>query len=90
MTTASTAPDDPRTQAETILKRIGGAATSSTVDIAEGAVALAAFDRPRVPLARYLHHLEVLAGDLAEAAAAEGDPEPSLDRRARLLARVMA
>lgn len=89
MSAAQHSPEDPRAQAEAILRRIGGAA-GSTVDLAEGAVALAAFDRPRVPLARYLHHLDVLAGDLAEAAAAAGDPEPPLDRRAQLLARVMA
>jgi regulator of sirC expression with transglutaminase-like and TPR domain len=81
-------PDDPRAQAELVLRRIA-AATGPIVEIAEGALALASFDRPRVGLQRYRHHLELLAGDVAEAAAAGGNPEPPLDQRARLLARVM-
>jgi len=66
------APDpiaDERAEAEAILRRIGEA-RAGPVDIAEGALALASFDRPRVPWQRYRYHLSLLAGDLTEAVSA--------------------
>jgi regulator of sirC expression with transglutaminase-like and TPR domain len=55
------------------LLRAVAAAGDAPVAIAEAALALAAFDRPRVDLARYKHHLATLACDIAgEARAANG------------------
>jgi regulator of sirC expression with transglutaminase-like and TPR domain len=55
------------------LLRVVAAAGDAPVAIAEAALALAAFDRPRVDLARYKHHLATLACDIAgEARAANG------------------
>jgi regulator of sirC expression with transglutaminase-like and TPR domain len=48
-----------------------GAAQSATLPIAEAALALASFDRPRVALARYRQHLRALARDVGRRAAAD-------------------
>ena len=55
---------DTREAAEAVLARIG-AAGDGEIDLAEGALALAALDRPQVPLARYREHLQELAEDVA-------------------------
>ncbi len=60
---------DTREEAEAILARIG-AAQDAEIDLAEGALALAALDRPQVPLARYRDHLAELAEEVAAEAAA--------------------
>ncbi|HKS90088.1 MAG TPA: transglutaminase-like domain-containing protein [Stellaceae bacterium] len=46
---------------------------SPLLPIAEAALALAAFDRPRVGLARYRQHLDALARDVGRHAAADGN-----------------
>jgi regulator of sirC expression with transglutaminase-like and TPR domain len=75
---------DTREEAESILTRIG-ALPDAQIDLAEGALALAALDRPQVPLARYRAHLCELAEEVgAEAAEAERGVE-----RAAALARVL-
>ena len=75
---------DTRAEAESILTRIG-ALPDAQIDLAEGALALAALDRPQVPLARYRAHLSELAEEVgAEAAEAERGVE-----RAAALARVL-
>src|SRR3954468_13609220 len=48
-------------------------ADSPVLPIAEAALALASFERPRVALARYRQHLEVLARDVAKHVEAGGD-----------------
>ena len=58
---------DERAACEAFLRRIGGG-PDRPLPIAEAALALAALDRPRVPLARYLHHLTLLARDAADLA----------------------
>jgi regulator of sirC expression with transglutaminase-like and TPR domain len=55
---------DTREAAEAVLARIG-AAGDGEIDLAEGALALAALDRPQVPLARYREHLQELAEEVA-------------------------
>ena len=57
-----------RSACERLLRGLAGVG-EAPVDIAVAALALAAFDRPRVDPARYLHHLDLLAGDVAAAAA---------------------
>ena len=57
------------------------ATTSPILPIGEAALALAAFERPRVGLARYRQHLAALARDVGRHAAAGGD----LAARARAL-----
>ena len=49
------------------------AAGSPVLPIAEAALALASFERPRVGLARYRQHLEALARDVGRHAGAQGD-----------------
>ena len=67
-------PEDANTreEAEATLARIG-AAEDAEIDLAEGALALAALDRPQVPLARYRDHLAELAEEVAAEAAAGAD-----------------
>lgn len=60
---------DTREEAEAILARIGANA-GAEIDLAEGALALAALDRPQVPLARYRAHLAELAEEVATEASA--------------------
>ena len=55
---------DTREEAEAILRQIAAAADAE-IDLAEGALALAALDRPQVPLARYRDHLKELAEEVA-------------------------
>ncbi len=50
-------------EAKVTLRQIG-AAPEAPFEIGEAALALAALDRPRVPLARYRQHLEELGGDI--------------------------
>ncbi len=76
---------DTREEAEAVLKRIGGAADAE-IDLAEGALALAALDRPRVPLARYRDHLAELAEEVAAEAAAGAQERAG---QAAALARVL-
>ena len=74
---------DTRPEAEAILRRLAGPAEGEgPLAIAEGALALAALDRPRVPFERYRAHLETLAADLRAAAAGAVD----LDARIAALA----
>ena len=47
-----------------------GSSLSPTLPIAEAALALASFDRPRIALARYRQHLSALAHDVGRHAAA--------------------
>ncbi|WP_431861703.1 SirB1 family protein [Azospirillum sp.] len=54
-----------RLEAREILRRIG-AQSDEDVDLAEGALALGALDRPDQPLDRYRRHLAALARDMAE------------------------
>jgi regulator of sirC expression with transglutaminase-like and TPR domain len=58
-----------------------GAAGEQPLPIAEAALALASFDRPRVDLARYRDHLRLLARDVARHAG----ESPDLAARARAL-----
>jgi regulator of sirC expression with transglutaminase-like and TPR domain len=51
-------------QCERFLREVGGS-RSARLPIAEAALALASFDRPRVGLARYSRHLATLAADVA-------------------------
>ena len=53
-----------RGEAETILAAIATSADAE-IDLAEGALALAALDRPQVSLARYRAHLAELADEVA-------------------------
>jgi regulator of sirC expression with transglutaminase-like and TPR domain len=65
---------DTRPEAEAILRRLAKAGEGA-FEIAEGALALAALDRPRVPLERYRAHLDQLAADLRSAAEGAADLE---------------
>ena len=58
---------------ERFLREVGGL-QSPILPIAEAALALASFDRPRVALARYSRHLKALAQDVGRRAAGAGDP----------------
>jgi regulator of sirC expression with transglutaminase-like and TPR domain len=55
-------------QCERFLREVG-AAPGPVLPIAEAALALASFDRPRVALARYRRHLHTIAQDVARRAA---------------------
>src|SRR5947209_19000559 len=50
-----------------------GASGSPVLPIGEAALALAAFERPRVGFARYLQHLAAIARDVGRHAGAPGD-----------------
>jgi regulator of sirC expression with transglutaminase-like and TPR domain len=54
-------------QCEQFLRELG-ASPSTVLPIAEAALALASFDRPRVALARYSRHLKLLAQDVGRRA----------------------
>src|SRR3984957_2006442 len=56
-------------QCERFLREVG-ASPSPVLPIAEAALALASFDRPRIALARYRQHLRALARDVGRHAAA--------------------
>ena len=70
---------DPEACAEYL--RALGASNAPVLPIAEAALALASFERPRVALARYRQHLAALARDVGRHPAAAGD----LDDRVRAL-----
>lgn len=59
-------------QCERFLREVG-AMQSPMLPIAEAALALASFDRPRVALARYSRHLDALAYDVGRRAAGAAD-----------------
>lgn len=61
----------PRSEAEDILRDIG-ARPDGDIDLAAGALALAALDRPGVALGRYRDHIDRLAEDVGTALA-QGD-----------------
>ncbi|HZK90731.1 MAG TPA: transglutaminase-like domain-containing protein [Stellaceae bacterium] len=61
-------------QCERFLREVG-ALQSPVLPIAEAALALASFDRPRVALARYGKHLTALAQDVGRRAAGAGELE---------------
>ncbi len=50
-----------------------GASDATVLPIAEAAIALASFERPRVALARYTQHLAALARDVSRHSGAAGD-----------------
>jgi regulator of sirC expression with transglutaminase-like and TPR domain len=50
-----------------------GTSSSPVLPVAEAALALASFERPRVKLARYLQHLKAIARDVGRHAGASGD-----------------
>ncbi len=60
-----TGPLNSRLEAREILRRIGSQ-KDEDIDLAEGALALGALDRPDQPLDRYRRHLAALARDMAE------------------------
>jgi regulator of sirC expression with transglutaminase-like and TPR domain len=68
------------TQCERFLRAVG-ASQSPVLPIAEAALALASFDRPRVGLARYTRHLQTIAQDVSRRAGEATD----LDARATAL-----
>src|SRR5438105_260270 len=74
---------DPETCAD-FLRRLG-ASGERILPIAEAALALASFERPRVGPARYREHLRLLARDVGRHAGAAGD----LGERARALNEVI-
>jgi regulator of sirC expression with transglutaminase-like and TPR domain len=76
-------PASGRAEIEAGLRRVGGQADSD-IALAEAALLLAALDRPRVGLERYVHHLSLLARDVAERGAALG-AEGSIAARAEAL-----
>jgi regulator of sirC expression with transglutaminase-like and TPR domain len=59
-------------QCERFLREFGGSA-AVVLPIAEAALALASFDRPRVGLARYSRHLKTLAQDVSRRVGDAGD-----------------
>ena len=61
----------PRLQAEEILREIG-TRSDDDIDLAEGALALAALDRPGVALDRYRDHIARLADDVGYALSGKG------------------
>ena len=77
---------DTKAEAEAILARIA-ALPDAQIDLAEGALALAALDRPQVPLARYRAHLAELAEDVRTETASAGAQRGV--ERAVALARVL-
>ena len=66
-----------------------GAQADGEIDLAEGALLLAALDRPRVPLARYRHHIALLQRDTGRVAAELSD-DPPLAARSAALRQVIA
>src|SRR5258708_6442305 len=66
------------------------AQTSPVLPIAEAALALASFDRPRVGLARYRQHLAAIAHDVGRHSGAVGLQPTALSRGGDLAARAQA
>jgi len=75
-------------EAEQALRAFG--AGRGDVDIGEAALALAAFDRPRVGLDRYRTHLTALADGVAARIGAAGVRDAALESRAAALAATIA
>lgn len=69
----------PRSEAQDILRDIG-ARPDDEIDLADGALALAALDRPGVALDRYRDHIGRIADDLGAALANCGGLVPALNR----------
>ena len=63
-----------RKELEARLRQLGGT-EDAAINLAEGALLLAALDRPRVPLDRYHHHLSLLTRDTADEATKRGAAE---------------
>jgi hypothetical protein len=74
---------DPETCAR-FLRELGGAG-EGVLPIAEAALALASFERPRVGFRRYRDHLRLLARDVGRHPGAVGD----LAARARALSEII-
>jgi regulator of sirC expression with transglutaminase-like and TPR domain len=74
-------PDTPDPESCARFLRALGASDGRVLPIAEAALALAAFERPRVDFARYREHLQLVARDIAHHPGAAGD----LGGRARAL-----
>jgi regulator of sirC expression with transglutaminase-like and TPR domain len=70
------------------LRRIGGQ-PDDAIDLAAGALTLAALERPRANLGRYEHHLSLLVRDVADLGA-RADADEDLAARARSLSAVIA
>ena len=68
----------PRTHAEDILRDIG-ACEDAAIDLAEGALALAALDRPGVAPDRYRDHIQKLGDDVGDALATGSDLHAALN-----------
>jgi regulator of sirC expression with transglutaminase-like and TPR domain len=66
-TSEAVGPSDPRRYLSEL-----AALPDNAIDLADAALALAALDRPRVPLERYRHHLGLLVRDVGERAAETG------------------
>ncbi len=77
-----------RAAAREELGRIG-ALDDHEIDIAETALVLATFDRPRISLARYRHHVALLAGGVADEFSRTKTNGDNIDDRARALKAVM-
>lgn len=71
-------------QCERYLRELAAIA-SPILPIAEAALALASFERPRVGLLRYRQHLAAIARDVGRHAGAHGDPQAGLAARAEAL-----
>jgi regulator of sirC expression with transglutaminase-like and TPR domain len=76
-------PPDPE-DSESLLRRLG-TSDGQVWPIAEAALALASFERPRVGLARYLDHLQLIADDVRRHQGAAG----GLAARARALSKII-
>ncbi|MEM7225984.1 MAG: transglutaminase-like domain-containing protein [Pseudomonadota bacterium] len=76
-----------RKEIELRLRRIGSSPDES-IDLAEGALLLAALDRPRVALERYFHHITLLQEGV-RGLATEAHGTPSLERQAAILRQVL-
>ena len=76
-----------RKEIELRLRQIGSG-PDRAIDLAEAALLLAALDRPRVALERYLHHLSELQ-DAARALVVARGGAQSLDQRAQILRQVL-
>lgn len=70
----SWSPASGRKEIEAALREVGGQ-PDSEIAIAEAALLLAALNRPRVPLERYVHHLSLLTRDTADLGAKHGAAE---------------
>src|SRR5271165_4208027 len=66
-------PNNPDAGSNARFLRELGASSSPTLPIAEAALALASFERPRVDLARYRDHLRLIARDVGRHPGAAGD-----------------